>query len=258
MKEIKTICQSFIIGCSMYSRIPMPQVEWTKDGMKYALCFFPFVGIIIGGAEYIFFCLAERFGAGTLFVSLIGTVIPVLVSGGIHMDGFLDTMDALSSCESRERRIEILKDPHAGAFAVISGCVYFCIYAAVLSELTIEAVPALCGIYVMIRAASGWCIVNLPKAKKDGLASAFSQQAEHRTVSVTMLAWSAAAAAYTATIGGMGFCMLLVILLAGILLWFRFWSKKVFGGITGDLAGFFLQAAELIAIFFVALWYRIM
>lgn len=31
---------SFVIALSMYSRIPMPQVEWTKERMRYAMCFF--------------------------------------------------------------------------------------------------------------------------------------------------------------------------------------------------------------------------
>jgi adenosylcobinamide-GDP ribazoletransferase len=45
-------------------------------------------------------------------------VAPIIITGGIHMDGFLDTQDALSSYQPRERRLEILKDSHAGAFAI--------------------------------------------------------------------------------------------------------------------------------------------
>ena len=51
------------------------------------------------------------------------------------MDGFLDTVDARSSCQDRQRKLEILKDPHTGAFAVIGGGVYLLIYAAVFSTL---------------------------------------------------------------------------------------------------------------------------
>ena len=68
------------------------------------------------------------------------------------MDGFLDVTDARSSFQSRERKLEILKDPHAGAFA-IAGCgVYLLLYAAAFSELRLEAFPAIGGIYVMTRA----------------------------------------------------------------------------------------------------------
>ena len=39
---------SFLIALSMYSKIPVPQVEWTKERMKYAMCFFPLIGLITG------------------------------------------------------------------------------------------------------------------------------------------------------------------------------------------------------------------
>ena len=55
----------------------------------------------------------------------MAVLIPVLVTGGIHLDGLLDTADALSSWQTRERRLEILKDSHAGAFAIIVCCGYF-------------------------------------------------------------------------------------------------------------------------------------
>ena len=54
------------------------------------------------------------------FLAVILTVIPVFVTGGIHVDGLLDTSDALSSWQERTRRLEILKDSHAGAFAIIT------------------------------------------------------------------------------------------------------------------------------------------
>ena len=57
--------------------------------------------------------------------TVILLLISVFVTGGIHLDGLLDTADAMSSYQERERRLEILKDSHAGAFAVITCVVYF-------------------------------------------------------------------------------------------------------------------------------------
>ena len=59
------------------------------------------------------------------FIAVALVLVPVIVTGGIHVDGLLDTSDALSSWRDREKRLEILKDSHAGAFAVITACVYF-------------------------------------------------------------------------------------------------------------------------------------
>ncbi|MGM9936265.1 MAG: adenosylcobinamide-GDP ribazoletransferase, partial [Candidatus Ornithomonoglobus sp.] len=44
---------SLIIAFSMYSRIPMPRVEWREESMKYVMCFFPLIGVIIGAVVYI-------------------------------------------------------------------------------------------------------------------------------------------------------------------------------------------------------------
>lgn len=62
------------------------------------------------------------------------TLLPVLVNGGIHMDGFLDTMDALNSYGSREKKLEILKDSRTGAFAVIGFGLYLVASLALWSE----------------------------------------------------------------------------------------------------------------------------
>ena len=115
------LAESLVIAFSMYSRIPMPMVEWTERGMKYALCFFPAVGIAVGAAVAAFWYLSRLSGMGELSRICVETALPLLITGGIHMDGFLDTVDARSSHQSRERKLEILKDPHAGAFA-IAGC----------------------------------------------------------------------------------------------------------------------------------------
>lgn len=142
-KNLPSILESFVIAFSMYSRIPMPFVEWSECGMKYAFCFFPLIGVVIGACVCAFCWLSVQAGLGILAFSLLGTAVPLLITGGIHMDGFLDVTDARRSFQSRERKLEILKDPHAGAFA-IAGCgVYLLLYAAAFSELRLEAFPAM-------------------------------------------------------------------------------------------------------------------
>lgn len=66
------------------------------------------------------------------------TVLPILLTGGIHMDGFMDTMDALHSYQDRERKLEILKDSHVGAFACLSLICEMFLYAAALFFLLEE------------------------------------------------------------------------------------------------------------------------
>ena len=122
---MKNLLEGMVIAFAMYSKIPMPRVEWEKENMRYALCFFPLVGVSIGLLVSLWKGMQEEFAFGTLLFACIGAVIPVLVTGGIHLDGFLDTVDALSAYASQEKRLEILKDPHTGAFAIIFIGVYF-------------------------------------------------------------------------------------------------------------------------------------
>ncbi len=169
------------------------------------------------------------------------------------MDGFLDTVDARSSFQTREKKLEILKDPHTGAFA-ITGCgVYLLLYVAAFSELGRDAFPAGAAVYVLTRAVSGWSVVALPKAKKDGLASTFSSQARQRTVKIFMGLYAAAAALWLFLYAGIVTTAAELAAAFACAFWYCHMAKKEFGGVTGDLAGYFLQVSELVMIGVLAL-----
>ena len=134
---------SLAVALSMYSKIPVPTVDWNEKNMKYAMCFFPAAGVVTGALEYAAgYAFLTWTDCGSLFFAAVMTMIPVLVTGGIHLDGYADTMDALSSYGDREKKLEILKDPHTGAFAVIWLCAYFLINAALWSEADLSVLPA--------------------------------------------------------------------------------------------------------------------
>lgn len=180
------------------------------------------------------------------------------------MDGFMDTMDAIHSYGGREKKLEILKDPHLGAFAVISLAVYLLLYLGAANEYVqylsgcegdlrflLYGMPAL--VFVMERAFSGLSVVLFPSAKKDGLAAGFARTAEKRTDRAVLAVWLALCMAIAFLLGwkmnglagacalslGLGLVHLLVFW------WYHRMSSNEFGGITGDLAGCFLQVCEL-------------
>ena len=243
---------SFMIAFSMYSKIPMPQVEWTKERMRYAMCFFPLIGAVIGAACALVFFVARRLGAGALFSAAAGTVTPLLLSGGIHMDGFLDVTDARHSYGERGKKLEILKDPHTGAFAIIGMGVYLLCYAAAFSELSWEQIRLLGAVFVMERALSGLSVVSFPMAKKDGLAAQFSQAAVKRAVRIAMLFYLIACAGWLLYFGRAAGALCIAAAAAVYLGSYRM-AVREFGGITGDLAGYFLQCCELFLIMLLAL-----
>lgn len=238
------VINSFIIAFAMYSKIPMPQADWKKENMKYVMCFFPWVGAAIGAVFTLWGSLGLLLPIShTLYVILL-LLIPVVISGGIHLDGLLDTADALSSYQSRERRLEILKDSHAGAFAVLACTVYFFADFGFLSELSQESVSLVAMGFFFSRALSGFAIAAFPCAKDSGLAAAFSQGADRRRVQVLLLIQAAVCGLLMAVkqpLAGTA-----AVAAALLCFWYYHWmAKKKFGGITGDLAGWFLQMCEL-------------
>ena len=133
------IIKACIIAVSMYSKIPMPQFEWEEKSMRYALAFLPLPGFIIGVLQLVLFYLWQQSGLSVGIYAALATALPIAVTGGIHMDGYCDTIDALSSHQSKERRLEILKDANVGAFAVIWAVLYFVLYYGAWSSIASKA-----------------------------------------------------------------------------------------------------------------------
>ena len=239
------LLKSCAIAFSMYSKIPMPRVDWNEKNMKYAMCFFPVVGAVLGVLEVIVGGLLLDLGTGKFLLAAAMTLLPVLVTGGIHMDGFLDTQDALSSYQPRERRLEILKDSHAGAFAIISCAVYLMLYVAVYSALTSRAVVVIGFGFMLSRTLSGLSVITFPQARQKGLAATFSQNAARKATRSVLLLYLAGLIAAMLAAGGLAGAGALLGA-GGMYLYYYRMSLKKFGGITGDLAGYFLQMCELI------------
>ena len=236
------------IAFSMYSKIPVPKVRWTNEAMQYTFCFFPLVGVAEGallwGMGMVLYGLRDRNRLPAIFVAIVRTILPLLVTGGIHLDGFADTVDALSSYGDREKKLEILKDPNTGAFAVIGLCVYFLADVALWSEVTEELLPVIACTYMLSRSLSGISVVSFQAAKNSGLLRTFQDGAQKFRVRVVLILWACACG------GGMlilSWRTAVIVIPAALLVFLYYYrmSRKQFGGITGDLAGYFLQVCEL-------------
>ena len=239
--------KSLIIAFAMYSKIPVPQVEWDKKSLSWALCWFPLVGVVIGAVLYLWLYLTDLLGLAALKAA--GAVaIPLLLSGAIHLDGFCDTCDALSSHQSRERKLEILKDSHTGAFAIICCCLYLLLFYAAWQEtaLTDAAVPVLALTPVLSRCLSGLAAVSWHNARGSGLLATFTEPMDGRKARMILLLESAAALAAMVCLCLRGSPLLLAAPAAALLtlLYYRRMAYRQFGGITGDTEGFFLQICE--------------
>ena len=132
------LIRSCIVSFSMYSKIPMPQFKWNDDDMKYMLVFFPWIGAVIGLLLMLWRYIYSHFGVADICYVCIGALIPIAVTGGFHIDGFMDTMDAFHSYKPREEKLAILKDSFNCLNDVHKRCILnsieFCTHLEILKK----------------------------------------------------------------------------------------------------------------------------
>ena len=234
-----------LIALSAYSIIPVPHFDWSEDNMKFSLCFLPVVGIIEGVLLLLWVLFCGYFEVGNILFAAVSTVLPLVITGGIHMDGYIDCIDALSSHRDRKKMLEILKDPHVGAFAIIYTAIYLLVVFGLYAEIS-DSILSLVIIaigYVLSRSLAAFSAVAMKNARKEGFLVSFSNSAHKKTVIASMIIISMLSVAamiyvnFTLGILSALFAGLSLLLYAGI-------SKK-FGGITGDTTGYFIQMCEL-------------
>ena len=233
------VLQTIAVAFAMFSAVPVPQFDWNAKNMRYAMCAFPLVGLLCGAL----WCVCGALPLPALAKAAGFCLIPVWVTGGIHLDGYADTCDALSSYGDRAKKLEILKDPHCGAFAVIRLCSYFAAYFALSGCVVFSPrIGLLWTLALMLeRALSGLAVASFPLAKDTGLAHTFATAADRVTVRRVLTVLAVLLGGGMLALGGgalVGTTLL-------VFLRYHVVSKKQFGGITGDLAGWFLQKAEL-------------
>ena len=216
--------------------------------MRYMLCFFPWIGAVIGICLWLWAVLCEKAGIGILAFTTIGSVIPILITGGFHVDGFMDTMDAFHSYQPREKKLEILKDSHIGAFSVICLVLYELIYIGAYSEIdAVRQAGIVAAGFFLSRCLSGIAAMTFPGAKKEGLLYMFTSKAHERAVKTALFLQTAAVAVLMLYLDGVTGVAVLV----GAGLTFLYYYKKCkkeLGGITGDTEGYFVTVCECVIV----------
>lgn len=241
-----TVLQTIAVAFAMFSAIPLPQPVWNKRNMRYALLAFPLIGVVIGGLCIAWSAVSDLAGLPDMLRGTGICLIPVLITGGIHLDGYADTCDALASFGSPEKKQEILDDPHCGAFAVIRIFIYFiaCFALSVTLQTTEAALRCLSGGFVLSRTLSGLALTVFPLAKDTGLAHMFAAAADRVLVRSVLIGYAAVTFVWLFFFGRLAG---LAVGITALLVWVRYYTvaSRQFGGISGDLAGWFLQKAEL-------------
>ena len=131
-----------------------PELQTQQRARHSAIIQQEVVGMVIGLIVELLGWLLCKLEWKGIFYPCFMTILPIFITGGIHMDGFLDTMDGISSYQTKERRLEILKDSNSGAFAIIGGLVYMILSIGAWSEVSVKSLPVIACSYCLSRAIS--------------------------------------------------------------------------------------------------------
>lgn len=227
----------------MFSAIPVPNTESREEDMEYFLCAFPLVGVVTGLISGLAAYLCVRWDLPDILRGAVLTIIPVVITGGIHLDGYADTCDALSSLGDVGKKHEILKDPHIGTFAVIRLCVYFTMTFSLWCVLPEYLYINIILMYTVSRTLSGLSVASFPMYKETGLAHMFSVRADKLRVKRILTVYDLVLLALFAAQGYEG----LVMALAAHIIFavYQHTCRTKFDGLSGDLCGWFLCRSEL-------------
>ncbi len=224
---------------------PLVRREFSARELGSAVGYFPLVGLLIGGL----LCGANELTRDLwppAIRAALTLVIWVLASGALHLDGYLDACDGLFGGRTPEKRLEIMRDEHVGAFAVIGGALLILTKYAALTALPDVVAP-----YLLAPALGRWgmtlAIVFFPYARKEGLGRAMKDHAGWLQVVVASLTVAA-----TCWWAGHTRAVLAVAVAGGITLWVAYVALRRIHGLTGDIYGTICELIEIAVLLYFA------
>lgn len=230
---------------TMFCALPLPYRGWNEEARPLMLLFLPLIGLEIGLCWAALAWLSRLLALKPLVSGLILCAWPYLATGFIHLDGFLDVIDAVRSWRDLEQRRQILKDSHVGAFAVI-GCAFALLFGfALLSSAPAEAdFRILIFIPVASRCCSALAVTLLRPMSSSQFAGAFRQGIPKFQPWILGGVLLICLACAFWLCGWYGLAPLLGVAAYALALGRGFRSLK---GMNGDIAGYALTLAELTA-----------
>jgi len=223
----------------MFSAVPCPYRPWDEEARSLMTACLPVVGAIIGGLWYLLSRLSVLLLPEMLSAALIAA-LPFLLTGFMHLDGFMDTSDAVLSWRPLEKRIEILKDVHCGSFAAVSLVLLAVFMLAAACDARESELRALMLIPVVSRCLSAFCVTAL---KPIGHSEYASMKRSGGTPAAALAILLIAFLTGCLWLGMAAFTPLLATA-AGYACAMAF-AYRTMDGVSGDLAGYSLCIGEL-------------
>ena len=244
---MKTYLHAFAMCQSMFCSIPAPQL-WDEKAKDKMLLFLPIVGLEIGAIWAVLAWVCRLLNLPALVTGLILCAYPFLITGFIHLDGYMDVTDAVKSWRDLERRREILKDSHVGSFAVIGIALLMLAQFAFFSSAPAEA-NSLILIFIpaVSRCGSSLAVTGLKPMSTSQYADQKKPKSHIVALSIMLCIFLAAGFLLC---GKYGFALVGCLAGYGLALLRAYRSLD---GMNGDIAGFALTIGELCAVVVYAL-----
>ena len=244
---MKQIVLSFLVAVQFLTTLPVP-LSKSPDSQDVgrSLRYFPAVGLILGIIISLLYRLLIFFLPSNQ-ADLLMVIALLLLTGGLHFDGFLDSCDGLFGYRTPERRLEIMRDSRVGSFGVAGGWVLL-----TLKYISLLNVPGDLKIAALLLAPmlGRWALVNavvlFPYGRESGLGTVYKQ---HTTRRELILATLAVALIVGLVLRVWGIVLGLLVWVLTILLG-KWVMTKLPAGLTGDSYGFVAEFCEM-AVWFV-------
>ena len=234
----------FFMAWGMFLTIPCPKKIWRESARRKMLACLPLIGLIVGGI----WALCAWLGSflPQPLAALLCAAAPWLITGFMHLDGYMDVCDAVLSRRDLETRQRILKDSHCGAFAVI------CLALLVLCQWAV---------FLSAEALSLWPLTLIPAASRACAALAVLTLRPMSTSQYSAMTRGGAPVVFAAIVLA-AVCGLSVLLwdsfaplAAAVCYWLAAWyAFRQLDGMSGDVSGFALTISELGGAAVLVLW----
>ncbi|MBQ0140999.1 MAG: adenosylcobinamide-GDP ribazoletransferase [Kurthia sp.] len=244
--------KGFLLALQFFTVIPIhKELPMTKKQITMMFSSLPIVGAMMGAvAALIYYSLQAYTDSTSLLTAFLLLMVFIILTGGLHLDGFVDMSDAYFSYRSIEKRHEILEDPRVGAFGAM-GLVFLILAKFIfINELITKDLMDNCWLIFipfLSRLGMSLYLIQTPTSKEKGLGAFFKSHLHLRVFTWTVFGLLFGG---TALIGWWSDHWLMTLLLVGITLVatyvYRYWTIKNFKGSSGDLYGAFIEGMELV------------
>lgn len=234
----------FLVAFQFLTIVPVPVVPSFREGdLGRSMAVFPLVGLLLGallaGADYLMAPFLPR-GVADLILIVLLTV----VTGGMHLDGLADVCDGLAARGSRQRFLEVMKDPCVGAIGAVGLVLALALkYQALLYLPASLKREALFFFPFVARGAQVLVAVGSKRARADGLGASLVAEAGKRELIVALMFTLVAAWLLLGWVG-LGCAAVLVLFTLAL----RGWFHLRLGGITGDVIGCISELNEILCL----------